>query len=208
MSVRRDMEKIKKKLNQKIDDRCQGLYYKKEYLKLKEENEKINRAKSAAKKPFPVKIPFNILFPNNNNQKVKVFPNGYKIRAFYDYCVNCEKVQKAKNKELLLKFGANLLFGHLHLKDYELLNNALDEIFNVLEVDPIVKYIDDYKNEKPNKDKEEFKERINNYFPVLIETEKKMQKVEQNQIIKRKKVHEVDNVLEKIDETKKLLNIY
>lgn len=207
MSVRKDMEKIKKRLNQKIDDRCQGLYYKKEYLKLKEENEKINRAKSAAKKPFPKQIPFNILFRNKNKQKVKVFPNGYKIRAFYDYCVNCEKIQKAKNKELLLKFGADLLFSHLHSKDYELLNNALDEIFNVLEVDPIVKYIEDFKNEKPNKDKDELSERINNYFPVLIETEKKIQKFEQNQIFKRKKVHEVDNVLEKIDETKKLLSI-
>ena len=207
MSVRKDMEKIKKKLNQKIDDRCQGLFYKKEYLKLKEENEKINRAKSAAKKPFPVQIPFNILFRDKNKQKVKVFPNGYKIRAFYDYCVNCEKVQKAKN-EKLLKFGADLLFSHLHLRDFELLNNELDEIFNVLEVDPIVKYIENFKNEKPNKDKDELNERINNYFPVLIETEKKIQKFEQNQIIKRKKVHEVDNVLDKIDETKKLLSIY
>jgi hypothetical protein len=207
MSVRKDMEKIKKKLNQKIDDRCQGLFYKKEYLKLKEENEKINRAKSAAKKPFPVQIPFNILFRDKNKQKVKVFPNGYKIRAFYDYCVNCEKVQKAKN-EKLLKFGADLLFSHLHLRDFELLNNELDEIFNVLEVDPIVKYIENFKNEKPNKDKDELNERINNYFPVLIETEKKIQKFEQNQIIKRKEVHEVDNVLDKIDETKKLLSIY
>lgn len=69
MSVRKDMEKIKKKLNQKIDDRCQGLFYKKEYLKLKEENEKINRAKSAAKKPFPVQIPFNILFRDKINKK-------------------------------------------------------------------------------------------------------------------------------------------
>lgn len=138
---------------------------------------------------------------------MKVFPNGYKIRAFYDYCVNCEKVQKAKN-EKLLKFGADLLFSHLHLRDFELLNNELDEIFNVLEVDPIVKYIENFKNEKPNKDKDELNERINNYFPVLIETEKKIQKFEQNQIIKRKKVHEVDNVLDKIDETKKLLSIY
>lgn len=207
MSVRKDMEKIKRKLNQKIEDRCQGLYYKKEYLKLKEENEKINRAKSAAKKPYPVQIPFNILFRNKDKQKVKVFPNGYKIRAFYDYSVNCEKVQKEKDKELL-KFGADLLFSHLHSKDYELLNNALDEIFNVLEVDPIVKYIEDFKHEKPNKGKSELSERINNYFPVLIETEKKIQKFEQSQIIKRKKVHEVENVLDKIDEIKKLLKVY
>jgi hypothetical protein len=207
MSVRKDMENIKKKINQKIDDRCQGLYYKKEYLKLKEANEKLNKARSKEKKPFPVQIPFNILFRDKNKQKVKVFPNGYKIRAFYDYCVNCEKVQKAKN-EKLLKFGADLLFSHLHLRDFELLNNELDEIFNVLEVDPIVKYIENFKNEKPNKDKDELNERINNYFPVLIETEKKIQKFEQNQIIKRKKVHEVDNVLDKIDETKKLLSIY
>jgi len=206
ISVRKDMEKIKLKMNQKINDRCQGLYYKKQYLKFKKENEKENIRKSLAKKPFPIHIPYNILFRDTKDHKnVKVFPNGYKIRAFYDYCFSCDRIQKAKNKDLI-KFGADLLFGHLNNKNYELLYNSLDEVFNTLEIEPITKYIEKFKNEKPIKDKEVFKDRIKNYFPVLIETEKKLQKMGQYHILKKRETFEKD-ILDKISETKRLLSI-
>ena len=206
ISVRKDMEKIKLKMNQKINDRCQGLYYKKQYLKFKKENEKEKLRKSLAKKPFPINIPFNILFRDTKDHKnVKVFPHGYKVRAFYDYCFSCDRIQKAKNKDLI-KFGADLLFGHLNNKNYELLYNSLDEVFNTLEVEPITKYIDTFKNEKPIKDKEVLKDRMKNYFPVLIETEKKLQKMGQYHILKNREILEKD-ILDKISETKRLLNI-
>ena len=204
ISVRQSMEDVKCKMNQKINDRCQGQYYKKEYLKFKEENEKEKKAKSKEKKPFPVQIPFNIFFRSTDNKKkVKVFPHGYKIRAYYDYCASCDRIQKTKNNDLL-EFGADLIFGHLHNKDYDLIYNSLDELFNALEIEPIVKYIDKFKNEKPNKDKNVLNDRIKSYFPVLTETEKKIQKMEQHQIVKRKKLSE-DKILDKINETKKLL---
>jgi hypothetical protein len=206
IEVRQNMEKIKAKMNQKINDRSIGQYYKKEYLKLKEENEKIKRAKSMEKKPFPTQIPFNILFRNTNeNKSVKVFPYGYKIRAYYDYCSNCERIQKSKNNDLL-ELGADILLGHLHTKDYELVYNSLDELFNVLEIEPIIKYIDTFKNEKINKDKNILSDRIRNYFPLLTETEKTIQKMEQNQIIKRPKINEENNILEKINEIKRIIN--
>ena len=110
IKVRRDMEKVKGKINKKIDDRAQGLYYKKEYLKFKEENERDKKARSLEKKPFPIQIPFNILFRDEENKKeIKVFPHGYKIRAYYDYCASCERIQKSKNKDLL-EFGADFFF--------------------------------------------------------------------------------------------------
>ena len=97
ISVRQSMENVKYRMNQKINDRCQGQYYKKEYLKLKEENEKEKKAKSLEKRPVMAKIPFNILF-SDENKKIKVFPHGYKIRAYYDYFAKCDRNQKSKNK--------------------------------------------------------------------------------------------------------------
>ena len=211
MSVRQSMENVKCKINQKINDRCQGQYYKKEYLKFKEENEKEKKVKSKEKKVkskekkrYPAKIPFNILFRNKDEKKkVKVFPHGYKIRAYYDYCASCDRIEKLKNNDLH-EFGDNILFGHLHNKDYDLIYNSLDELFNALEIEPIIKYIDKFKNEKPNKDKNILNDRIQNFFPVLTETEKKIQKMEQHQIFKRQKLID-ENIMDKINETKKLL---
>ena len=204
ISVRQSMENVKCKMNQKINDRCQGQYYKKQYLRFKEENEKDKKAKSQEKKPFPAQIPFNICFRNNDkNKKVKVFPHGYKIRAYYDYCASCDRKQKSKNNDFF-EFGSNTLFGHLHNKDYDLIYSSLDELFNALEIEPIIKYIDKFKNEKPNKDKNILNDRIKNFFPVLTETEKKIQKMEQHQVFKRQKLTE-ENIMDKINETKKLL---
>ena len=205
ISVRQSMENVKCKMNQKINDRCQGQYYKKQYLRFKEENEKDKKAKSQEKKPFPAQIPFNICFRNNDkNKKVKVFPHGYKIRAYYDYCASCDRKQKSKNNDFF-EFGSNTLFGHLHNKDYDLIYSSLDELFNALEIEPIIKYIDKFKNEKPNKDKNILNDRIKNFFPVLTETERKIQKMEQHQFPKRQKITEEENIIEKINETKKLL---
>ena len=208
IKVRRDMEKVKGKMNKKIDDRAQGLYYKKEYLKLKEENEKNKSAKSLEKKPYPIQIPFNILFRDEENKKdIKVFPHGYKIRAYYDYCASCERIQKSKNIDLL-EFGANLLFGHLNTKDNELLLESLDELFNALEINPIIKYIDDIKNEEVNRDEKVKKERLKKYFPVFSETEKILQQIEERKIMKTKKLDENLNILDKINQTKQLLNSF
>ena len=54
--------------------------------------------------------------------------------------------------------------------------------------------------------KDVLNDRMKNYFPVLTETEKKIIKMEKNQLVKRKIVTEQGNVLEKIQQTKKLLD--
>ena len=208
IKVRKDMEKIKGKMNKKLDDRSQGLYYKKEYLRFKEENEKDKKLRALEKKPSPTSIPFNILFKDDENHKnVKVFPHGYKIRAFYDYCASCERIQKSKNSDLM-EFGADLLFGHMNAKDHELLYDSLDELFNALETKPIMKYIDDMKNEKVNKDKNVLNERFKKYFPVYTEAEKIFQQIEKRKIIKTKKLDENIDILEKIQETKNQIKLF
>ena len=207
IQVRKSMEKVKGKVNKKLDDRCQGLFYKKEYLRIKKENDIYKKKKSKEKKPDPDIIPFNIRFKDDEQHKdVKVFDTGYKKRAFYDYYANCERIQKSKNNDLL-EFGANLLFGHMNSKDHELLLESLDELFGALEIPPIMKYIDEIKNEKINRDENVKKERFKKYFPVFTESEKIIQEMEKRKIIKEKKFDENINILDKIHETKKLIEL-
>ena len=206
--VRKEMEKVKEKMNKKINDRCQGQYFKKEYLRFKEEFENNRKWKSLEKKPFPILIPYNIHFIDDEKHKnVKVNPYGYKIRAYYDYCASCERIQKSKNKDLM-EFGADLLFGHIQDKDHELLYDSLDELFNALEISPIMKYIDEMKDEKVDRDKNVLNERIRKYFPVFVETEKILQQMEKRKITKEKKFDENVNILDKIHEMKRLIKIH
>ena len=204
LSVRQSMENIKHKINQKINDRSKGLFFKKEYLKLKEENEKNKKDNPQIKKSFPDKIPFNIILKDKKNKKNEI-PKGYKMRAYYDFCTTYKRIQNAKDNELL-ELGANLLLGHFHNRGYDLMYNSLDELFNSLDIEPIMKYIDKFKNEKAEKNKNLLTERIKNYFPALTESEKKIQKIEQHRISKGAKKIDETNILEKINETKKLLN--
>ena len=207
IKVRKSMEKVKGKMNKKINDRCQGQYYKKEYLRFKEENEKDRRWKAVEKKPDPILIPYNIYFKDDEKHKnVKVFDFGYKKRAYYDYCASCERIQKSKNKDLM-KLGVDLLFGHMNAKEHELLVASLDEIFYALEIEPIMKYIDDMKNEKVNRDKNVLNERFKKYFPVFTEAEKILQQIEKRKIIKEKKFDDSVNIIEKINETKDLIKM-
>ena len=104
-----------------------------------------------------------------------------------------------------LEFRGDLLFNQLNVKDYELMYDTLDELFSTLDIDPIVEYIDKYKDEKVSKNKNILDDRMKTFFPVLTEVEKKITKMEKHQIVKRKKLFEIENVLEKINETKKLL---
>ena len=190
LSVRKSIETVKSKINQKIDDHRKGEFYKKGYLKYKKENEKEKRENPYKKRDFPNQIRNNIIFKSENkNKKVKIFPHGYKIRALYDFCKHRDRIEK-KKKDYMLKYGDQILTEKLYNKDYELLNNSLDELFNALEVDSIIKYIDKFKNEKVCKNKNLLKERIKDYFPVLTETEKNIQKINKYQIEKLKKFEE------------------
>ena len=63
------------------------------------------------------------------------------------------------------------------------------------------------KNEKVNRDENVLKERFKKYFPVFTESEKIIQEMEKRKIIKEKKFDENINILDKIHETKKLIEL-
>ena len=202
LAVRKSMEVVKYKINQKIEDLRRGKYYKKEYLKFKKENEKEKKENQHKKRDIPNKVR-NISF--KSEKKKKKDPYGYKKRALYDYYKNRDRIEKTKN-DYLLKYGDQILTQNLYNKDYELINNSLDELFNALEIDSIVKYIDKFKNEKVCKNNDIFKERIKNYFPALTETEKNIQKIKKYQIEKLKKF-EKEGWLNKSNENKLYNNV-
>lgn len=92
----------------------------------------------------------------------------------------------------------------MHDKNYDLMYDTLDELYNILDVEPIDKYIEKFKNEKISKDRNILTDRIKNYFPVLTETEKKLEKMGKEQILK-KDINEKNDMINKIFETKKWL---
>ncbi len=66
-------------------------------------------------------------------------------------------------------------------RELELMEDALEPLFNTLEIDPIIKYIDDtVKDDKRNKDLIQKKQK--DYFPKILETEKALQKIQTNKI--------------------------
>ena len=205
IAVRKSMEKVKGKMNKKLNDRCKGQYYKNEYLRFKEENEKDRRRRKDSEdteKSYPIKIPNKIEISEEEYNHLF----GYKKRAYYDYCLDCERIQKSKDNDLMA-LGAKLLFKHMNDKDHDLLYKSSDKIFFALETEPIMKYIDDMKNEKVNRDKNVLNERFKKYFPVFTEAEKIFQEMEKRKIIKEKKFDGSINIIEKIHETKDLLKL-
>ena len=95
----------------------------------------------------------------------------------------------------------------MNKQDHDLLGDSLNQIFDALEIKPIMKYIDDMKNEKVNRDKNVLNERFNKYFPVFTEAEKILQQIEKRKIIKEKKFDDSMNIIEKIHKTKDLLKM-
>ena len=67
---------------------------------------------------------------------------------------------------------------------------------------------DEMKNEKVSRDENVLKERFKKYFPVFTESKKIMQEMEKRKIIKEKNLDKnIDNIFDKINETKKLIEL-
>lgn len=166
MSVRKDMEDIKFKINEKINDCCTGKFYKKEYEKLK--NAYKEKSKDIFNKnieDFPEKISFHILLTSNNDEKVKINPNGYKIRAMYDFH---KKKLLNKNKKLKVNEGNNL--GNLMFtKELSIFENVLKKLDNCLDLESVRKYIDEAKY---CNDEKILIQKQRTYFPCFSDAKK------------------------------------
>jgi hypothetical protein len=83
-------------------------------------------------------------------------------------------------------------------KELDLMEDALEPLFNVLEIEPIEKYIDDtFKNKKIDKNILSKKEK--DYFPRLIETERALQKIQINKL-NIENENSLENTLKKVND--------
>ena len=83
-------------------------------------------------------------------------------------------------------------------KELDLMEDALEPLFNVLEIEPIEKYIDDtFKNKKIDKNILSKKEK--DYFPRLVETERALQKIQINKL-NIENENNLENTLKKVND--------
>ena len=206
MSVRQEMENFKFKLNEKINDCCTGKFYKKEYEKLKNFNKTQQNIDIFSDDDFnfPDKLPFHILL-NSQKENTKIFPNGFKIRALYEY----QKNKNKKNSTKKIKSDSNNSGINSINKELLLIEKALKKLKNGLNIEPIIKYIDGVKDEKTNKDKNVFSEREKTYFPCFDEADNYLRKMiarkksSKLNLIMKTKTQEKAEVWDKIQEITK-----
>ena len=198
ISLRQDIESIKHTLNNKMER-----FSHKNRL-INNYNNKINKQKNknilSARNllEFPKKIPFNIKIKNPK----KLFPNGYKVRALYEYQAHSLENEKKKENILNLKqknFKKNQKFK---IKK-ELIDKTLQKLLVSLDSNRIDNYIDEVKNEKVNKNEEISQERKKKFFPELSEVKDYLVQCENSKIQDGKK-EEIEKKI--IDLENRLIN--
>jgi len=182
ISLRQDIESIKHTLNNKIEH-----FSNKNHL-INNYNNKINKPKSKNilstrnLLEFPKKIPFNIKIKNSKN----LFPNGYKVRALYEY--QAHSLENEKKKENIFNLKQKYFKKNQKFKiKKELIDKTLQKLLVSLDSNKIDNYIDEVKNEKVNKNEEISQERKNKYFPELSEVKDYLVQCENNKIQDGKK---------------------
>ena len=177
ISLRQDIENIKHILNNKIEQfsHKNSLINNYNSKTNKQKNKNILSARNLLE--FPKKIPFNIKIKNPK----KLFPNGYKVRALYEY--QAHSLQNEKRKENILNLKQKYFKKKEKFKiKKELIDKTLQKLLVSLDSNKIDNYIDEVKNEKVNKNEEISQERKKKYFPELNEVQDYLVQCENNKI--------------------------
>ena len=164
INVRKEIQDIDKQIDEKINQKSQGLYFKKEYEKYILKNKKIlSKSKSMINN-----------FNKNNKKKISSFKlranysskNLYnpKIGNIFKENLNLDKIKKMSKKEKINKKG-------------ESLRDLTEKLGETLQVEHIHKFINDRSKTKRTKSiKKDFFELQKKYFPKLIELEQSINK--------------------------------
>ena len=190
--VRKSMEKLKDKIDTKIQDFKDKKLLLKKYQKVKTKlrNDKNRRILSARKlTTYPDKIPNNIIFPPGH-----FFLFGFKTRALYEHHIH--SLENEKHRQRLIKIEKkNEPQKNIKIND-SLMDKALKKLNNSLSVKNIKQYIDDMKKEKIcNK-----KEIENKYFPNLKEAKNCIKKFDINKMNKKYEIKDKSKGFLEIDE--------
>ena len=145
IKVKEDLDSIKEKIDNEIQEKNDGNFYKKKYEKIHNQF---------------LKTTSNFSSINKSMRKTK--------STAFNSMNNTKNNFKPKKKNLLEK-------------EYDLMEDALDSLYYTLEIDPILKYIEEFKKVH-NYDKKDFKERELIYFPELNKTESALQKIFINKV--------------------------
>lgn len=193
MEVRQKIQDIKKEIDKKVELRCKGKYFKKEYDNF------IKKNKSS--KDNNMKFLYdNMCFFEHKEEKMKRPLSSFKLRKNYSslnlFEAKAHNLQKQKKKN---KKRKNATFQEKIERDNEILENILVQLQGTLEKDPIIKYIDKCKEQSIKKDdKEKIKE---HFFPQYQEIDKYMERLLLYKIYKQTMTQE--EVEKKIQKKKK-----
>lgn len=167
LDVRQEIFDINRKIDEKINERCQGLYFKKEYEKYILKNKK-NIIKSKSNKSV-----------NNSPNKRKRIIGSFRLRANYSsknlfdpkihnifqYNLNKEKNKKYSEKEKLEKKKESLKY-------------ILEQLGSTLDIEPVHKFIiDESNNIRVGPGQKDLSEKQKEYFPKLDEVKQKINEI-------------------------------
>lgn len=164
INVRREMQDIKKELDEKIDERCKGLFFKREYEKYISKNKNILKSSNTTKnihnksKNSPIS---NFRLRTNYSSKNLYNP---KRRKTFKENLNEEQLKKITLKEKIEKKRENL-------------KELLNKLGETLEVEPIHKFINDKNVTKRKSIRNDLMEMQKQYFPKLDEINKDIKEV-------------------------------
>lgn len=204
ISLRQNIESIKHTLNNKIkhfsNKNCLINDYNSKVNKLKDKN--VISARNLL--DLPKKIPFNIKIKNSK----KLFPNGYKVRALYEY--QSHSIQNDKKKEKIFNLKQKYLKNNQKYKiKKELMDKTLQNLLASLNTNKIENYIDEVKNEKVYKNEEVSQEKKDKYFSelnevreYLIQCQKYKREDSKKEEIEKKMVDLEDRLIKNIEDIK------
>ena len=176
MSLRQNMQKIKDKINNKVEDLCSKKDLLKRYNEIiQSKNKNLNFIHP---RNFPKDTPFQLKFKSQGN----INPYGYKTRALYSYKTHSleieNKIKRNKRANSLKEMNPIKLFNI----NNDIMSRTLKKLYVSLDTKNIIKYINDNKNEKASKNEEISEFKKNKYFPVFKEVRNYLKEYELNKI--------------------------
>ena len=190
--VRKTMEKIKNKLNMRINNyknKNKKLILIKKYKHLENNfNTKKNNTIISSRKlnSLPDKIPKNIKLQPGKNKRF----SPYQIRALYES--HFHSLENEKHKQKIIKKEKKEEPKKISKINDSLMEKALRKLSYTLSAKNVYKYINDVKNEKSDSKRENECLNENKYFPMLKEAKNCIQKFDINKTIDKFKIK--DNI--------------
>ena len=206
ISLRQNIQKIKDKINNKVEDLCSKKDLLKRYKEIvqKDKNDiKIIQPRNSSK--ATKNNPFQMKFKSLGN----ICPYGFKARTLYSYKARSLEINKKnKNANILKKINPIKLFNI----NNDIMSKTLKKLYTSLDTKNILNYINDMKKEKAYKIEKLLEYKKNKYFPAFKDIKNYLKEYELNKIKYKesdkeaieKQIIEIENkLLKNVNDNKK-----